>query len=240
MQVSVVAFGVALALEGTITVGTLVAVLMLAGRVSGPLVQIVGLVNEWQEAALSIGMLRQIMDHPPERPDRAALARPALTGALEIRGVSFAYPGAATPALDQVSLAIEPGQVIGIVGRSGSGKTTLTRLIQGIETPQAGLILFDGIDIRSIALGPLRRQVGIVLQDNLLFRGTLRENIALARPEAGLEAVVRAATLAGADEFIRRLPRGFDTPVEEGAQTSRAASASAWRSRARCSPIRGS
>ncbi len=216
MQVSVVAFGVALALEGAITVGTLVAVLMLAGRVSGPLVQIVGLVNEWQEAALSIGMLRQIMDHPPERPDRAALARPALTGALEIRGVSFAYPGAATPALDQVSLAIEPGQVIGIVGRSGSGKTTLTRLIQGIETPQAGLILFDGIDIRSIALGPLRRQVGIVLQDNLLFRGTLRENIALARPEAGLEAVVRAATLAGADEFIRRLPRGFDTPVEEG------------------------
>ncbi|TDX31267.1 peptidase domain-containing ABC transporter [Rhodovulum visakhapatnamense] len=215
MQVTVVAVGVGLALQGTITVGTLVAILLLSGRVSGPLVQIVGLINEWQEAALSIRMLRKIMDHPPERQDDAQLAQPMLSGALELREVGFAYPGAATPALDRVSLSVAPGQVVGIVGRSGSGKTTLTRLIQGIETPQQGLILFDGIDIRNIALSSLRRQVGIVLQDNLLFRGSIRDNIAVAVPGAPLEAVLRAATLAGADEFIRRLPMGFDTMVEE-------------------------
>ena len=216
MQVTVVAVGVGLALDGAITTGTLVAVLMLSNRVSGPFVQIVGLINEWQEAALSIRMLRQIMDHPPERAEDAALARPQLAGALELSGVSFSYPGAATPALDQVSLSVAPGQVIGVVGRSGSGKTTLTRLIQGVETPQAGLILFDGIDIRNIALDGLRRQVGVVLQDNLLFRGTIRENIAVARPGASIESVLRVATLAGADEFIRRLPKAFDTMIEEG------------------------
>ncbi|MCE8442379.1 peptidase domain-containing ABC transporter, partial [Rhodovulum sulfidophilum] len=190
--------------------------ILLSGRVSGPLVQIVGLINEWQEAALSIRMLRKIMDHPPERQDDDKLAQPMLSGTLELREVGFAYPGAATPALDRVSFAVAPGQVVGIVGRSGSGKTTLTRLIQGIETPQQGLILFDGIDIRNIALAALRRQVGIVLQDNLLFRGTVRDNIAVAVPGAPLEAVLRAATMAGADEFIRRLPKGFDTMVEEG------------------------
>jgi ATP-binding cassette subfamily B protein len=118
--------------------------------------------------------------------------------------------------LDGVSLDIVPGQVIGVVGRSGSGKTTLTRLIQGIEVPQAGLIQVDGVDIRQIDLEHLRRSLGVVLQENLLFRGSIRDNIATARPDAGLEEVLIAAKLAGAEEFIRRLPQGFDTRVEEG------------------------
>jgi ATP-binding cassette subfamily B protein len=130
--------------------------------------------------------------------------------------VQFTYPGAAVPALDRVSFSVDPGEIIGIVGRSGSGKTTLTRLLQGIETPQAGLLLFDGTDIRNMRLADLRRQLGVVLQDNLMFRGTIRENVALARPDARLEAIIRATQLAGADEFIGRLPQGLDTMLEEG------------------------
>ena len=117
-----------------------------------------------------------------------------------------------------------------MVGRSGSGKTTLTRLIQGIESPQSGLIQIDGVDIRQIDLDHLRRSLGVVLQENLLFRGTIRDNIAMARPEAGLEEVLIAAKLAGAEEFIRRLPHGFDTAIEAGPPTCRVVSVNAWSS----------
>ena len=127
------------------------------------------------------------------------------------------YPGAAVPALDRVSFEVQPGQVIGVVGRSGSGKTTITRLIQAIHAPQSGLIHLDGVDIRHIELNHLRRGIGVVLQDNLLFRGTIRENIAATRPDAGLDEIIEVARLAGAQEFIDRLPLSYDTLVEEGA-----------------------
>ncbi len=216
MQVTILALGALLAFDGHLSLGALVAFSMLAGRVSGPLVQMVTLISEYQEAALSVRMLAHVMDKPSERATQARPARPAITGQMRFENVRFAYPGALNPALDGVSFAVEPGQVIGIVGRSGSGKTTLTRLIQGIEPPQAGVILVDGIDIRHIDLGHLRRGIGVVLQDNLLFRGTIRDNIAAARPEASLEEVVAAARLAGAEEFIRRLPMSYETRVEEG------------------------
>ena len=216
MQVSVIAFGAALVLQAHLSTGALVAFVMLAGRVTGPLVQIVGLINEYQEAALSVRMLAGVMNQKPERGDGPRPMKHQIMGRLKLEQVSFTYPGAATPALDRVSLDIVPGQVIGVVGRSGSGKTTLTRLIQGIEVPQAGLIQVDGVDIRQIDLEHLRRSLGVVLQENLLFRGTIRDNIATARPGAGLEEVLIAAKLAGAEEFIRRLPQGFDTRVEEG------------------------
>jgi len=216
MQVAIIGAGAALALAGDLTVGSLVAFTMLAGRVTGPLVQIVGLVHEWQEARLAVATIRGMMDHPPERGPEARPARPALTGAIRIEDLRFTYPGTASPALDGVTVDIPPGLVIGVVGRSGSGKTTLTRLLQGIGAPQSGRILFDGIDLRHIDLEHLRRSVGVVLQDNLLFRGTLRSNIAAARPAATDDQIARAASLAGATEFITRLPRGFDTPVEEG------------------------
>lgn len=216
MQITVIAYGAALVLQSELSTGALVAFLMLAGRVTGPLVQIVGLINEYQEAALSVRMLAGVMDQKPERGVQPRPMRHPIGGRLMLDQVSFTYPGAATPALDRISLDIVPGQVIGVVGRSGSGKTTLTRLIQGIEVPQAGLIQIDGVDIRQIDLEHLRRSLGVVLQENLLFRGTIRDNIATARPEAGLEEVLLAAKLAGAEEFIRRLPQGFDTRVEEG------------------------
>lgn len=216
MQISVVALGAVLVLDGQLTVGALVAFLMLSGRVSGPLVQIVGLLNEYQEAALSIRLMKEIMDQPPERGPHHRPARHPIEGRITLDQVSFAYPGAATPALDRVSLDIAPGQIIGVVGRSGSGKTTLTRLIQGIEAPASGILQIDGVDIRQIDLEHLRRNIGVVLQENLLFRGTIRDNIAMARPGAAMEEVVLVARLAGAEDFIRHLPQGFDTPVQEG------------------------
>ena len=197
--------------------GALVAFLMLAGRVTGPLVQIVGLINEYQEAALSVRMLAGVMNQKPERGDSPRPMRhPILRSAEAGAGQLHLSGGRDAGAGPQVTLDIVPGQVIGVVGRSGSGKTTLTRLIQGIEVPQAGLIQVDGVDIRQIDLDHLRRSLGVVLQENLLFRGTIRDNIATARPDAGLEEVLIAAKLAGAEEFIRRLPQGFDTRVEEG------------------------
>ena len=216
MQVAVIAYGAALVLQGELSTGALVAFLMLAGRVTGPLVQIVGLINEYQEAALSVRMLAGVMNQKSERGTQPRPMRHPIAGRMKLDLVSFTYPGAAAPALDRISLDIAPGQVIGVVGRSGSGKTTLTRLIQGIEVPQAGLIQIDGVDIRQIDLDHLRRSLGVVLQENLLFRGTIRDNIATARPEAGLEEVLLAARLAGAEEFVRRMPQGFDTRVEEG------------------------
>jgi ATP-binding cassette subfamily B protein len=217
MQISVLAVGCLLVFDGGLSVGALVAFTMLSGRVTGPLVQIVALINEYQEAALSVRMLGTVMNAAPERSANERLARPAIAGDLSFEDVSFTYPGAATPALSGLSFKVEKGQVIGVVGRSGSGKTTVTRLIQAIHTPQDGLIHIGGADIRHISLTHLRRSVGVVLQDNLLFRGTIRENIAAARPEASLEEIMAVARLAGAEEFIERLPLSYDTMVEENA-----------------------
>ncbi len=216
MQVSVLGLGAVLVFGGALSLGALVAFTMLAQRVTGPLIQIVTLIGEWQEAALSVRMLAQVMDRPGEQPAGARPARPAITGALRFEEASFTYPGSSQPALDRVSFEARPGQVIGLVGRSGSGKTTLTRLLQGIESPTSGLVALGDTDIRHIDLAHLRRNVGVVLQENLLFRGTLRDNIAAARPDANIDEVAAAARLAGAEEFIRRLPMGLETPVEEG------------------------
>jgi ATP-binding cassette subfamily B protein len=175
------------------------------------------LINEYQETALSVRMLGSVMDHPPERVPSQHYIRPAMTGAVSFEQVTFRYPGAASLALDRANFQAREGEVIGVVGRSGSGKTTLIRLIQGIETPQSGLIRFDGTDIRHIDLEHLRRNVSVVLQDSFLFRGTIRENIAAGKPNANLADIIKASRLAGADEFIDRLPLGYETPVEEGA-----------------------
>jgi subfamily B ATP-binding cassette protein HlyB/CyaB len=217
MQISVLALGATQVFEGALSLGALVAFTMLSGRVTGPLVQMVALINEYQEAALSVRMLGTVMNTPPERGGAARMARPPITGRMQFEQVGFRYPGAATPALDGVSFTVAPGQVIGVVGRSGSGKTTITRLIQAIHAPQSGLIHLDGVDIRHIDLNHLRRGIGVVLQDNLLFRGTIRENIAAARPDAPLPEIIEVARLAGAQEFIDRLPLSYDTMLEEGA-----------------------
>jgi len=215
MQLAVLAIGTYSVFDGTLSIGALIAFNMISGRVSGPLVQIVGLISEYQETSLAVKMLGTVMRHPTEAAARQTAMLPPINGDLRFEDVTFRYPGAAVPALDRVSFALRAGQVIGLVGRSGSGKTTVTRLIQAIHTAQDGTVRLDGVDIRHIDLAHLRRSVGVVLQENFLFRGTIRENIAAARPDASLADVIAAARLAGAEEFIDRLPLSYDTPVEE-------------------------
>jgi ATP-binding cassette subfamily B protein len=140
-----------------------------------------------------------------------------LAGEISFEDVTFRYPGSSATALDHASLTIAAGTVIGVVGRSGSGKTTLTKLIQGLYSVQEGIVRFDRVDAREIELSHLRRQIGVVLQENFLFRGTVRDNIAAGRPEATFEEIVEAADAAGASEFIERMPQGYNTPLEEGA-----------------------
>ena len=215
MMVVIVAMGAYDVFDQTLTVGALIAFNMLSGRVVHPLVQIVGLVHEYQETALSVRMLGEIMNRPVEGKGGDGGLQPQIRGKIEFEDVTFRYTPTGAPAINRLTFGIPPGKVVGIVGRSGSGKTTLTRLMQGLYPVQEGVIRIDGIDAREIDLAHLRRNIGVVLQDNFLFRGTVRQNISLTKPGASFEEVVAAARLAGADEFIERLPQGYDTILEE-------------------------
>jgi len=215
MMVAVIWAGVNSIFAGTLTVGALVAFQILAGRVTNPLVQITALINEFQEVALSVRMLGNIMNAPSE-PGMSRGLRPVIRGKLSFDDVSFSYGSSPIPALDRVSFAVEPGQVIGIVGRSGSGKSTILRLLQGLYPAQRGLIRIDDFDIRELDKVHLRHHMAIVLPESFLFRGTIRDNIAAGRPNAVFEEIAWAARQAGAEEFIERLPQGYDTPLEEG------------------------
>ena len=217
LPVIIIVIGAQDVFDQTLTVGALIAFQMISGRVVSPLIQIVGLINEYQQTALSVRMLGEVMNHPPEGRPGAGGLRPQLGGEISFEEVTFRYPGASVAALDRANFTIPAGKVIGIVGRSGSGKTTLTKLIQGLYSVQEGIVRFDGIDAREIDLSHLRRQIGVVLQENFLFRGTVRENIAVTRPDVSFEEIVAAAQAAGADEFIERLPQGYDTLLEENA-----------------------
>ena len=217
MTLSVLVLGVIQIFDGTFSIGALVAFAMLSQRVSQPLMEVVGLINDYQQTMLSVKMLGEMMNHPPERPaDHKGILLP-INGEMEFDEVVFSYERTPSPALNRVCFRVEPGQMVGIVGRSGSGKTTVTRMIQGIHAPQGGQIRLSGHDIRLFDLSHLRRNIGVVLQDSFLFRGTIRDNIAAVQPDAPLETVMNVARLAGAAEFIDRLPRSYDTMVEEGA-----------------------
>ncbi|SEO60570.1 ATP-binding cassette, subfamily B [Duganella sp. CF517] len=217
LPVTLIVVGAADVFDQTLSVGALIAFQMLAGRVTGPLISLVGLVNEYQETALSVKMLGEVMNRAPEGRAGANGLRPVLEGEIRFDDVTFRYPGAQAMALNKASFTIEQGTVVGIVGRSGSGKTTLTKLIQGLYPVQEGIVRFDGIDAREIELSHLRRQIGVVLQENFLFRGTVRENLSVTKPDATFDELVAAAVAAGADEFIERLPMGYDTVLEENA-----------------------
>ena len=217
LPVTLIVVGAQDVFDQTLTVGALIAFQMISGRVVQPLIAIVGLVNEYQETALSVRMLGEVMNRPSEGRAGAGGLRPILNGEIRFDEVTFRYPGASATALDRASFTIAAGTVVGIVGRSGSGKTTLTKLIQGLYGVQEGIVRFDGVDAREIELSHLRRQIGVVLQENFLFRGTVRENLIVTKPDATFEEIVEAAAAAGADEFIERLPMGYDTLLEENA-----------------------
>jgi ATP-binding cassette subfamily B protein len=200
----------------TIYAGSLIAFTMLAGRVISPLVQIAGLLRELEEVKGAIGQVASVVNNQPEQPLGVRGARPRIEGEITFSEVRFRYPGASSYALKDLTVDMPKGNVIGIMGRSGSGKTTVTRLLQGLSRDYEGLIKVDGVDLREIDLTHLRSNIGVVLQDNFLFQGTIRDNIMGGHRGATLEEVIRAARLAGAEEFIERLPRGYETYIEEG------------------------
>lgn len=197
--------------------GTLGAFAMLAMRLGAPLIQMAKLQMDLAEARGALSELATVLNSPPETSSEHAGMRQPIEGDVSFKDVRFRYSTDAPYALDGISFNVPRGSMIGVMGRSGSGKTTITRLLQRLHTSYEGLIKIDGMDLREINLTHLRTNVGIVLQDNFLFRGSIRDNISMAKPDASFSQIVRAAQLAGAEEFIERLPRGYDTLLEEGA-----------------------
>ena len=208
-------FGAEEVIGGRMTVGSLIAFNMIAGQTTQPIIKLAQLWQDFQQVQVSMNRIGDVFAEDIEMKSNAMsiVARPR--GAIEIRDVTFRYKPDRPPVLRGVSLAVEPGELIGIVGSSGSGKSTLTKLMQRFYAPNRGKILLDGIDLSTLDVAWLRRQFGVVLQDSTLFNRTIHDNIALARPEMSRQEVMRLARLSGADEFIGELPEGYDTPIEE-------------------------
>ncbi|ABC32765.1 ABC-type bacteriocin/lantibiotic exporters, contain an N-terminal double-glycine peptidase domain [Hahella chejuensis KCTC 2396] len=214
--------GATLVMQNELSIGQLIAFNMIAGRVSGPILKLVQLWQDFQQAGISIARLGDILNTPTEpghNPNRTTLQQ--IQGQVSLENVSFRYSPDQPHILRNLSLDVKPGEVIGIVGRSGSGKSTLTKLVQRLYVPEAGRVLVDGVDLAQMEPAWLRRQVGVVLQENRLFNRSVKDNIALVDPSLPMERVIQAAKLAGAHEFIVQLPQGYDTIVgEQGASLS--------------------
>ena len=198
-----------------ITPGALVGFMLLGGRVAAPLVNAARLMEDFEEVRTSVYQVGFVLNNPTETNSKNGGLRPTFKGAVSFEDLTFTYPLGKTPALDRVNFSVPAGTMLGVVGKSGSGKSTLARLLQGINREYTGYLKIDGTDLREINLTHLRRSFGTVLQDNFLFRGTVRENIIASRPGLTLEDAIHAARLAGAEEFIERLPAGYETYIEE-------------------------
>lgn len=216
VTLGIIWLGAHLVMTGDISVGQLIAFNMLAGRVSAPILKLVQLWQDFQQAGISVARLGDILNTPREpgfNPNRSRL--PALKGALSFENLRFRYRPDSPIILDNLNLSVRAGEVIGIVGRSGSGKSTITKLIQRLYLPESGRVSIDGVDLSVIDTVWLRKQIGVVLQENFLFNRTIRENIALTNPAVSMERIVSAAKMAGAHEFIVELPDGYDSIVGE-------------------------
>jgi ATP-binding cassette subfamily B protein len=218
MWMGVILIGAYLALSDDTgyRVGGMFAFMMLSQRVSAPLVGLARLIEEWEEVAGSMGQAGEVLNRPLEVDAASGGLRPKFSGAVMFEDVTFTYAGTKLPALDRLSFSVPAGTMLGLVGRSGSGKSTVTRLLQGINREYSGFIKIDNADLREINLRHLRSSFGVVLQENFLFRGSIRDNILAGRPGLTLEDAIRAARLAGAEEFIERMPNGYETWIEEG------------------------
>lgn len=213
-------YGVQLAIDGTITAGQLIAFNMIANQVTNPVLRMVQTWQGFQQVGLSIERLGDLMNTPQEpilNTGRKNLK--PLQGKVELENIEFRYRPDLDPTIKGVSFTIQPGNFVGIVGRSGSGKSTLAKLLQRLYLPSSGKIRFDNLDLNEVDPRWLRRQIGVVPQDNILFSGTVRENIALHIPDAPMSNIIAAAKLSGADEFIDKLPAGYDTPIGERGST---------------------
>ncbi|MCU0972907.1 MAG: type I secretion system permease/ATPase [Burkholderiales bacterium] len=219
VTVGVLWIGAYLVIDGQLTVGGLIAFNMLAARVAQPVMRLAQLWQDFQQTGISVERLGDILNTLTEVAPSAQGSLPPLQGRVEFDQVRFRYRPDADEVLRGMSFAMEPGQVVGIVGRSGSGKSTVAKLIQRLHTPERGRVLIDGTDLALVDPAWLRRQLGVVLQENVLFARTVRENISLADPGAPMDEVIAAARLAGADDFIRELPQGYDAVVGEHGAT---------------------
>jgi len=209
-------FGAKLVIDGSLTVGELVAFNILAGRVNGPVLRLAQMWQDFHQARLSVARLGDILNAPAEPTfSTGRTALPAIRGDVVFEHVTFRYRIDGPEVLHDVSFNVPAGQVVGIVGPSGSGKSTLAKLIQRLYVPESGRVLVDGVDLAMVDSAWLRRQLGVVLQENILFNRSIRDNIALAKPGMPIERVIEAATLAGAHDFILELPEGYDTIVGE-------------------------
>ena len=208
-------FGAKAVIDGELTVGALVAFNMIAGQVSQPVLRLSQIWQDFQQVQISVDRLGDILNSPMERMPQNRSVLPPPKGAIDFRAITFRYRPGSQDVLKKINLSIKPGEVIGIVGPSGSGKSTLTKLIQRLYIPEEGQILLDGADLGHVDPSWLRRHIGVVLQENLLFNRTIHDNIAFANPAAPRAQVIAIAQLSGAHEFIAKLPQGYDTMIEE-------------------------
>ncbi|MDD3597298.1 type I secretion system permease/ATPase [Sulfuricurvum sp.] len=221
MTISMLYMGVTLVLDGKLSVGQLIAFQMFAGQFTGPVLRLVNLWNEFQQTLLSVDRLGDILNTPTEQTNDKAITLPKVEGSVTFDNIVFSYAPDAPAVLNGISAEIPIGSSVGLVGRSGSGKSTITKLIQRLYIPNSGTIYIDGVDIRHMNPKWLRNNIGVVLQENYLFSGTIKENISLSRPDAPMEHILAASRMAGADEFIAELSEGYDTQVgERGAALS--------------------
>lgn len=215
MTLAILYLGVGLVIENKLSVGQLIAFQMFAGQFSAPIMRLVGLWNEFQQALLSVDRLGDILNTPKEQENGNAITLSEIKGSVKFDNVSFKYSPNSPTVLQNFNLEVKPNTSIGIVGRSGSGKSTLTRLLQRLYYANEGAIYIDGVDIRHMNPSWLRQNIGVVLQDSYLFSGSVKENIAYAYPSASMDLILQASKVAGADEFISMLPEGYDTLVGE-------------------------
>ncbi len=218
MTSGVMALAVYLAVstQQQVYVGALIAFMMLTQRIAGPLIQLSQTLQQYDEARIAVRVISNLVNQLPEQGRSALAIRAPLIGRVEFSDVRFFYKGSTTPALDKVSFTIPESTIFGIMGRSGSGKTTVTRLLQMLHSEYEGLIKIDGNDLRQIDVDHLRSSIGVVLQENFLFSGRVSDTIGATKPDATFQEIAHAARLAGAEEFIERLPAGYNTFIQEG------------------------
>ena len=215
MTIAILYLGVKLVIENKLTIGQLIAFQMFANQFTAPILRLVNLWNELQQALLGIDRLGDILNTPVEVQSSKAITLPTVAGRVKFDNISFKYNVNTPYVINGFSLDVKPGMSVGLVGRSGSGKSTITKLIQRLYIANEGAIYIDGVDIRQMNPAWLRQNIGVVLQENYLFSGTIRDNISLPMPNALIEKIIEMAKIAGADEFISQLTEGYDTMVGE-------------------------
>lgn len=219
MTIAILWIGVTLVIENKLTIGQLIAFQMFANQFTAPIMRLVTLWNEFQQVLLGVDRLGDILNHPIEITTEKAITLPSIKGSVRAENLCFKYTPNGPMVIDRLNLNIPTGKSVGIVGRSGSGKSTVTKLIQRLYLPNEGTIYIDDIDVRHMNPTWLRNNIGIVLQENYLFSGTIRENIAIAKTDAPIELIIQAAQIAGAHQFISEMPEGYDTIVGERGST---------------------